>query len=287
MRSRWERVVLVTGMPRSGTTIAAASLAVGPGVALLHEPFNPLFGMDGGPPEFHVPPPDAPDGPFFQRAVDLSYRPRIRLRGVTGTRAATTFLRARSARRATTLLVKDPTAPFLLLVEGARRCHPVVVLLRRPDAVLASYRRLGLDPRPGARYLAGRGAELAGWQVDTGPMVEPTTDAEAVGLIWRLVATATDAVGRPLVVRHEDLMARPESALTEIERHTGLVGSPARIVNGGPEPVIDRFLRLAGRRQTLRSVDSSPGSITRRDRERLERALLDRHRSWYPEGLAP
>ena len=134
--------ILVTGVPRSGTTWLARVLATADRVALAgREPMNPrgkqyaLAHTLGG----------------WTRLEDPSSRQRWALR--TAYRGLNPWLYSRYGRRQwaaplpwTRLVVKDPFAmlslPAVVSVTGAR----AVFLYRHPGAVLASYRRMGWRP---------------------------------------------------------------------------------------------------------------------------------------------
>jgi hypothetical protein len=139
------RPVLVTGVPRSGTTWLARLLATAPGTALAgREPMNPrgrqyaLGGTLDGWTRLREPTPGQ------ERRLRAAYRglnPFVYSR--YGTRQYAAPLPG------TRMVVKDPCA-LLAIAPVSRITDAVPVLVyRHPGAVLASFRRMGWRPRVG------------------------------------------------------------------------------------------------------------------------------------------
>lgn len=138
----WGRAVLVTGVPRSGTTWLARLLAQAPRTAMPgREPMNPHAG------QFRLAGTlqawsqlDEPTG-RQRRALWRSYRGlEPRTYGRLGVRSWAAPLPW------TTVVVKDPFALLALpTVIATTQARPVLVF-RHPAAVLASYRRMGWTP---------------------------------------------------------------------------------------------------------------------------------------------
>ncbi len=153
-----KRLILVTGMPRSGTTAVGEVLATAAGAGVLHEPLNYLVGLNDVPHYFAFPGGGEVTVASFDRwvadirALQLSYKPGIfpRERGLRrlvkkmlGGRALNSYRRCRWTPGLDTLIWKDPFASL-----AARHLHevhgiPVVVTLRNPWAVAASFKRMG------------------------------------------------------------------------------------------------------------------------------------------------
>jgi hypothetical protein len=281
MSRLWNSVSLITGMPRTGTSAMAMALSGGD-VAYLHEPLNPLLGMQRGPDEFSVPHLDAPAHDDLGRVIDLDYRPRgPRMVGISGTRAATSYLRTRLSR-AKHLVLKDPTQPFLLMAGGAALGMPVVVMVRHPEAVLASYRSLGISPMHGLCRLNDQSELLRSWgiEVDT----TSTSDAAAVGVLWRAVSEMADHPAIDgLVIRHEDLVADPDGVAARVSAHTGLEVDTSRIASGRASKWSAAWSSV--RPQSLRGVNRDVGDITEADRAQLAAALHGVHHRRYGAHL--
>ena len=201
--------VLVTGVPRSGTTWLARELARSRGTALGgREPMTPrgrqfaLAGTLNG----------------WVRLTEPSARQRRALR--TGYRGLDPRVFSRYGHRQwaaplpwTRVVVKDPFAllslPAVVATTGAR----VVLVFRHPAAVLASYRRMGWAPD-----LEELSAVLAGTDLrdDDGhrvvlPRPGEVDDVEAMARFWdvlhRLALADTADLPGLVVVDHEDVAA--------------------------------------------------------------------------------
>lgn len=134
--------ILVTGMPRSGTTWLARLFATAPGTALAgREPMNPrgrqyaLAGTLDGWTRLTRPTPGQ------VRALRLAYRGR------------NPFVYSRYGRRqwrgllpSTRVIVKDPFAMLSLPAIGAVTGAAPVLVYRHPGAIVTSYRRMGWRP---------------------------------------------------------------------------------------------------------------------------------------------
>lgn len=197
--------ILVTGMPRSGTTWLARLIATAPGTALAgREPMNPrgrqyaLAKTLRGWVELTAPTAKQ------QRALRAAYAGR------------TPWVYSRYGRRQwaaplpwTTLVVKDPFAmlslPAVIRETGARP----VLLYRHPGAALASYRRMGWTPDTAelAPVVAAHRARLGTSPPAAG--AAETGAAAEMGRFWAdLYEIALDniaALDGVLVVSHEEI----------------------------------------------------------------------------------
>lgn len=214
--------VLVTGLPRSGTTWLARLLATAAHAALCgREPMNPRDGQY------------ALGGTLqgWARLQDPTPRQRRLLRlTYSGWNPRTYGRYGRHQWRAplprTRVVVKDPFAllstPAIASVTGAR---PVVVY-RHPGAVLASFRRVGWQP------------DLAG----VGPWIEQAADRDPAVAAARRAASVEHSDVRRMVAywlaMHrfaiDDLDTLPDAVLVS---HAGIAG-------GGLEGVGRLFSRL-------------------------------------------
>lgn len=193
------RPILVTGVPRSGTTWLARQLALAPGTALAgREPMNPRgsqYGLGG----------------TLSGWTDLdrpSGRQRLALRTAYAGLNPLVYSRYGTRQWAaplpgTRVVVKDPFALLSLTAIQEATGATAVVVVRHPGAVLASYRRMGWTPDleeldPISRRVLGADRGLS-------PSGDPATD---MGRFWAalhdLAIPGIDATGA-LVVFHEDI----------------------------------------------------------------------------------
>lgn len=199
-----ERAILVTGVPRSGTTWLARSLAMAPKTSMPgREPMNPRgrqFALG-----------NRLTG--WVRRTSFDPAEAAVLRRCYAGREPRTFSRYgvqqwRAPWPSTRLVVKDPFAVLSLAavveVTGAR---PVLVY-RSATAVLASYRRMGWTPD--TAELTALGAPR--------PLSDTDTDAMAAMWTWIHQIALQDLVGiaDALVVSHEALNSGGLPALTAL-----------------------------------------------------------------------
>ena len=207
--------ILVTGMPRSGTTWLARLLATAPGTGLAgREPMNPR-------------------GRQYALARTLTGWTELTepsARQVAALRSAYSgvnpMVLSRYGRRQwaaplpwTRVVIKDPFALLSLpAVVAATGATPVLVH-RHPAAVLASYRRMGwhadlAEVRP--LLTAHRTSHTSGGLPV--PTSAPADDVEAIGEFWAaLHEIALDHLPpSTVVVAHEDVAAGGEPAAREL-----------------------------------------------------------------------
>jgi len=144
-------------MPRSGTTAVGDVLASAPGTAVLHEPFNYLVGLRDIPHYFVLPGGGEVSESIFDqwiaeiRALRLRYKPgvfpresgfRRLIKRMLGGRAVNSYRRCVLTPGLETLIWKDPFA--CLAARYLHEAHgiPIVVTLRNPWAVAASFKRM-------------------------------------------------------------------------------------------------------------------------------------------------
>jgi hypothetical protein len=206
---RGRNSILVTGMPRSGTTWLARLLATADGVALTgREPMNPRgrqYGLAGTLPGWvRLQEPTAKQ----RRALRLSHR------------GLTPLVYSRYGRRQwaaplprTRIVVKDPFAMLSMpAVARATGTTPVLVY-RHPAAALASYRLMGWTPdleelQPLVRAHRAEG-HPDGLSPPDLPRPGEVSEPEAMGRFWAALYTMalSDAASIPglLVVSHEEV----------------------------------------------------------------------------------
>lgn len=218
------RPVLVTGVPRSGTTWLARLLAAGPGTAMPgREPMNPRghqYALGG-----------TLEG--WSRLDPADRRQARLLRRCYSGREVRTFSRFGVRQWAaglpgTRVVVKDPFA-LLSLAAVARLTGAVPVLVfRHPGAVLVSYRRRGW--RADIDEVVALGA----------PPPPADDDVTTMGIFWSWCNTVAlddlaeltgDPAGdrrRGLVVSHEQLVAGGDSAVSDLRSWLGLAAPRRR-----------------------------------------------------------
>jgi hypothetical protein len=151
------RVILVTGCPRSGTTAVGSVMAAGPHARYLYEPFNFHSGVRQVSRYFEVPGSEDFSMETFDgiikgiRNINLNLRsglfPEDRglkrlFKKVVGGRSRVSYAMCRVDRSLNTVIWKDPIAVFASLAAAQRHQIPVLVTLRNPIAVAASFRRM-------------------------------------------------------------------------------------------------------------------------------------------------
>ena len=219
------RPILVTGVPRSGTTWLARLLAHAPHTALAgREPMNPRghqFALGG-------------TLPGWTRLTQVT--PLQRLALASSYRGFNPLVYSRYGRRqwaallpGTSMVVKDPFAmTSLATVHRVAGALPVL-LVRHPGAVLSSYRRMGWSPDLD---------EIAPLALEhLGEDVRSHGDAAAdMGAFWstlhRLALLDIHESGA-VVVFHEDLALGGTGALRTLFRRCGLEWNMAVAASAG------------------------------------------------------
>lgn len=237
------RFILVTGMPRSGTTAVGSALASAGRTAYYYEPLNRLSGLRSIQDWFLFPDGDGASTDLdhvLDRvfALDVTLKSglwdadpgwRRAVKHLTGSRSRVSALRCRLDPTLRTVVWKDPFASFLVPVLAGRGL-PVVVTIRAPEASAASFKRLGWGfdvhrlhtklraMTPGADYL----------DVDLNQL-EVTDSVVNGALVWRLVYGHLDAMlaaggSTPRVVwcNTRALIAEPVSSYATIFDQVGL-----------------------------------------------------------------
>jgi hypothetical protein len=265
------RPILVTGMPRSGTTWLARLLATAPGTALAgREPMNPRgrqYALAG-----------TLDG--WTELTSLSPRQRRALRRAYA--GVNPFVYSRYGRRQwaaalpwTRLVMKDPFAILSVPVVVDATGASAVLLYRHPGAALASYRRMRWQPdldelRPVLR--AHRARHGTGDRADL-PATGESSAAEAMGSFWSaLYEIALDnarGLERPVIVSHEELAGGGEAAAQRLFDALDLELSPdtrAELSRQGPETAVPPASGARG----LHDLDRAPAAVAGEWRRRLE-----------------
>lgn len=252
------RPILVTGMPRSGTTWLARLLATASGTALAgREPMNPRARQYALAGTLHGWAKLTSLTPRQQRALRLAYR------------GWNPFVFSRYGRRqwaaplpGTRLVMKDPFAMLSVPVVAATTGAIPVLLYRHPGAALASYRRMGWAPDLGelAPILDEHRAARA---VTARPLPGPDKvgEAEAMGQFWSaLYEIAIDNAEQSadlIVVSHEELASGGVAA-------TGrLFDALALTWREGTDLELSRESRApqSGSSRTLHNFDRAPSEV--------------------------
>jgi hypothetical protein len=267
--------ILVTGVPRSGTTWLARVLATADRVALAgREPMNPrgkqyalAHTLNG-----------------WTRLEQTTARQRWALR--TAYRGINPWLYSRYGRRQwtaslpwTRLVVKDPFAmlslPAVVSVTGAR----VVLLYRHPGAVLASYQRMGWQPDVDELLPIVEQLRTSGSVGDPSWAAPPDLDLSrppiAMGWFWGvLCATAlADLSTLPgsIVVSHEEVATGGPAAIARLFGALGLNATRATDLEYGEHP---GPAQGTGPRR-LHNFDRSPTEVANAWRDKLGNGELE------------
>lgn len=262
-----ESAVLVTGLPRSGTTWLARSLAAAPRTSMPgREPMNPRgrqFALG-----------NRLDG-WVRREAFQAEEAELLRRCYAG-REPRMFSRYgirqwRAPLPGTRVIIKDPFALLsLAAISGTTGAQPVLVY-RHPAAVLASYRRMGWTAD--TEELAALGA----------PRPEGAADADAMAAMWtwsHQVAIA-DLIRTPgaLVVSHAALTAGGTDAVGFLASRLGLGVLGSQRSRGRSASI------ASPRGGQLHDFDRSPSDIDARWRanvnaEELARLETATHSVW-------
>ena len=233
--------ILVTGMPRTGTTWLARMLDASGGLVYVNEPLNPLHPPGRSPGvlaaevehRFQYICEDNEDKflPAYRDLLELRFRIGAELRAnhkpgdfARAMRYQLNFVKGRLWRRR--VLIADPFAVFSTEWFARRLGCQVVVIVRHPAATISSRKRLDwkidfrelLDqPLLMRDHLAGTEADLRAAGAD-----DVMTQGALLWLaIYRSVAKLRDVPGVTLV-RHEDLSLEPVDGFRRLYRILGL-----------------------------------------------------------------
>lgn len=254
--------VLVTGVPRSGTTWLARLLTSAPRTALAgREPMNP---RDGG---YGL----AKTIDSWVRLSDPSPRQKRALRSAFVGRNPLCF--GRYGRRqwaaplpGTRVIVKDPFALLSLRTIASLTGARIVLVYRHPAAVLTSYRSMGWTHDLGElrAVLAGEPAHVRSTSLSTEP-----SEAEQFGAFWADLHSAALADREHvdmIVISHAELagggMAAAENVFESLDLVPGKRLENELRVNGGPADRTDG--------QRLHDFDRDPARVAHRWRDQID-----------------
>jgi hypothetical protein len=230
------RPILLTGMPRSGTTWVGRMLVASGEVGIIDEPFNLAIspGFFRVPAEHHYEyvTTETEDRylPALARALEFDYPLRRELRRCRNRtdlyhtlRSWWEFVRSRGRRP----LVKEPHAVFSAAWFAQRLEADVVVMVREPLAVVSSWKRLGwsfdfpnlLEQRDLMQdWLAPFEAEMVA-------ALSPERNlVDRVALLWRVIysVVADERFPSARLVRHEDISLDPVREYAHLYESLGL-----------------------------------------------------------------
>ena len=232
-------LILVTGTPRSATTTVGDMLGAAPGAGSLYEPMNFHAGDRCIGHYFEVPGQDNFTNEIFDdlvermRRLDLDLKPGVwpedrGLRRVgkylVGGRTRTSHMALKLKPGVRTLIWKDPLAAFA--ATRAARVHriPVVVTLRSPHAVAASFKRMkwGFNVKEITRRIQALGSDGT-YAFDHLDLADHTVNA---AVLWRLVygslAKAAEGDERIVFVDTDRLLADPQGQYRKLYNRLGL-----------------------------------------------------------------
>ena len=254
--------ILVTGAHRSGTTWVGKMLALAPGVAYIHEPFNPgtSSGISPAPFDRYFTVVTAENEERYLPGLERTLAFRYDVGAQFGSqhaprdlaRAGRDFARSLPPRLTRARpLVKDPIALLSAEWLADRLGMEVVILVRHPAAFAASLKRLGWSHDFGSFLADGRLPEIVRpYEAEIREQSERPGDVLAqASLLWRILYGAVDGyrTRHPgwTYLRHEDASADPlgtferlysklgldlvPRARREIERATSASDNPAEL----------------------------------------------------------
>ncbi len=274
--------ILVTGVPRSGTTWLARLLATSPGTAMAgREPMNPRgrqYALGG-----------TLDG--WARLTELTRRQRFLLRSAY--RGWNPLVYSRFGMRqwagplpGTRMVVKDPYAMLSTPAVAAATGAVPVLVYRHPGAVLASYRRVHWTPRLDelARIVATAGTDEQGLDLPEIPAPGQVAPAKEIGLFWAALhefALADAASAGTIIVSHTELATGGVEAGRALAEQLELTWSPAMAAELSKE-ASGRAVPAA----QLHNFDRAPAAVAEEWRSRLDDEEIETVANVSAETLA-
>jgi hypothetical protein len=234
------RPILITGVPRSGTTWVGRMLDLSPEVGYINEPFNPThqpgicscvfrrwyqYVHAGNAGQFE---------PGLVAMLEFRYHFFRQIRQDPSRAAVEALIRDGwnfwlARRRRARPLIKDPIAVFSSEWLATRFAASVVVLVRHPAAFAASVKRIGwtfpLDDLLAQPKLIED--HLADFTDEMHRLSEGSTDpVEHAALMWRMVYTVLSGFQQThpewLFLRQEDLARQPSAGFAHLFEHLSL-----------------------------------------------------------------
>lgn len=238
-RLNQKKHILTTGIQRSGTTFTGSILSLSPEVIYLSEPFNPNYGLEGVDCHFPYVNEEDEQDKYSLLLDDLfsfkaSYKKNYSkdnlakkiAKFVFGTRADITYKLARLKKKNTRFLIKDPDAAFLSEYMSMNYNCDVLVLIRHPGAVMASFKRLGwnFDLEIFLKRKCLMRDQLA--EFEHLFRSKNRSMSTQVGLLWvciyKVLKTFSERNENWLAILHEDLCLHPVETFKNIFEWFGL-----------------------------------------------------------------
>jgi len=226
--------ILVTGIPRCGSTFTGKIMSLSPRLSYIQEPFNPNYGLVGADIHFPFIKSPKPDNIYANLLSELfSFKAKYKknysqdnsvrkfAKSIFGPRAQINyriakFLHGENVR----LLIKDPDAALLSEQMYLEHDCNVLILVRHPGAVYASFSRLGVgfdvsDIIPENFFNTLNMSDNA----DLLKKVEKSP-AEQIGLLWVYIYENLNAYFKKyddwLMLLHEDISIDPIRSFKKI-----------------------------------------------------------------------
>lgn len=247
------KLILVTGAPRSGTTVVGSVLVKADHAAELYEPLSPVVGLEEIVDWYPVPGTASLPEARVEAIVEALSRPKARFHGGTyrrgslwmrlakrlagGSRTRRSYWRCRLTPGLRTIVWKDPNAIFLSARLARDHAIPVVVTRRPVHALAASFKRLGWNPdtegiRARLESVGWRFPDLADLPGLAGP--DALSPQAPVARRAAVMAYLMDAVirhwraeGMPIrVVDVDRIIADPHGTYRAIAAHCGVEYTP-------------------------------------------------------------
>ena len=283
MKRSIKKLVLVTGVPRSGTTPIGSILALAPGCRELYEPLSPIVGLTAVTNWYEIQGTESLSDQLLDRIVEqirsleLELKDSIHERGspiwqavkrlTYGSRTKFSARLCQFDPRLKTIIWKDPNA--CLLAERVARVHgvPVIIACRPPLAVAASFKRLQWGA--GALDVAERLAEL-GFDFSTEiEAVKGDADEPAIQgtLLWHFVYTVLLDWHRKgakfLFVDLNSILLDPVESYRKLYAFAGLTWTPqiestiaTRYRSGSNRPDVPKSGKQHDRSRNLEAVNT-------------------------------
>ncbi len=303
--------ILVTGMPRSGTTFVGKALTFSPEVAYLWEPFNSRFRRGVRQHYPYVGRSSNHDKvSFYARLIEDTaafrnlkpcctkylFKPG-QLRLLSGIDREWEQVRSANAVEEKPFSVfKDPIAIFLSEIMITRFDFKIVFVVRHPAALYAAWERLGWlhDFRPWIEqpdFVADHFGEFAG-MIDSCPRDILSYTA----LQWLVSYSYMEKIKlqypeNVMVVRHEDLCVNAKKGFAEIFRFAGIgftneiASRLADITEGSGVNQVSRNFSQLEKRDSVKLSVKWKDQVSREQLERIMEITALLSEQLYPEPL--